>query len=232
MIEYKVWDKFGNWIYMWQRHWQWLLCKCICWKIKEKRISDLISWKSKWCIDCRYNRMVRHWDSKTYFYKRRDAILRRCHNSNRPNYKNYWWRWIHVCKEWHNYINFKNDMYESFLEHVKQYWEHNTTIERIDINKWYSKDNCIWITNEEQHNNRRDNHFEYINWKKYTITQLSREYNIPTSTIINRLNKWLTIEQSLNIKNKDEDAKRTMYNEETWSNETSSNSNTSWETKS
>ena len=61
-----------------------------------------------------------------------------------------------VCEEWlQDFINFKNDMYDSYLEHCKLKWEKNTTIDRINVNLWYNKENCRWADWVIQANNKR-----------------------------------------------------------------------------
>lgn len=77
----------------------------------------------------------------------------RCKYKSNASYKNYGWRWI-VC-EWKTFEEFKDDMYESYLEHVKKFWEKQTTIDRIDANWNYCKDNCRWATYSEQNRNKR-----------------------------------------------------------------------------
>lgn len=55
-------------------------------------------------------------------------------------------------------------MWESYEAHVKEYWEKDTTIDRIDVNWDYCKDNCRWATYKEQFENRN-----IMFWKiKYT----------------------------------------------------------------
>jgi hypothetical protein len=48
-------------------------------------------------------------------------------------------------------------MYESYLKHVKQYGEKQTTLDRINSNDHYYKNNCKRATYKEQNNNLSTN---------------------------------------------------------------------------
>ena len=93
----------------------------------------------------------------TSFYKKWSSLKSRCINPKLENYKSYGGRGIKVCDEWLEFINFRDNMYASYLEHVKLYGEHNTTIERKNVNGDYNKDNCTWVTEEKQHYNTTTN---------------------------------------------------------------------------
>ena len=110
----------------------------------------------------------------TRFYKIYKWIKARCIFPSHTSYKNYWGRWIKCL--WDNYEAFEKDMYESYVYHVNKYWEKDTTIDRIDVNWDYCKENCRWATQKEQLNNTRVNLKIKFNGKLYPSMQILCEY--------------------------------------------------------
>lgn len=152
-----VWDRFNHWTYTWKEEIRWiwtrkeryLLCKCDCGNEKRVRLNQL-RW-NRWiqCLSCA---RTKHWMSRTPFYKKWDEINNRCYQKTNPSYNRYWWRWIIVERK--TFDDFKEDMYESYLEHIKKYGRKQTTIDRINWDWNYSKENCRWATYKEQNINR------------------------------------------------------------------------------
>lgn len=92
------------------------------------------------------------------FYKIYSHMIDRCTNPNSPQYKNYGARGIECdyTKDKKGYIGFYNDLHDSYIEHINQYGEKNTTIDRINCNGNYTIDNLRWATIEQQNQNRRN----------------------------------------------------------------------------
>ena len=112
-------------------------------------------------------------------------MKQRCLNENRPDFPNYGGRGITICDEWKNsFERFRDDMLSSY--------EAGLTLERIDVNGNYCKENCRWATRKEQVNNtRRSRHITHEGVTK-TLTQWSEFLGIKKSTLSMRyyVYKW------------------------------------------
>lgn len=108
------------------------------------------------------------------------AMLSRCRNENNIHYPYYGGRGITVCERWLKFENFYEDMGER---------PRGASIDRIDNDKGYRKDNCRWATTIEQANNKSNNHSITLNDKTQTVAQWAEEIGISPFTIYNRINK-------------------------------------------
>lgn len=122
----------------------------------------------------------------------RDGILRgrfqnirqRCTNPKMKSYKNYGGRGIKLL--WDSYEEFERDMLSGYIEHLKEHGPTNTTLDCIDNDGPYSKENCRWATRLEQNNNTRWNRMVTIDGETNSVEVWSRHYGIDPMTVYSR----------------------------------------------
>jgi hypothetical protein len=121
---------------------------------------------------------------RTKTYTTWEGIKQRCHNPNYHQYANYGGRGIKVCERWRN-------SFEAFFEDMGEKPK-GLTLERIDNDKGYSKENCRWATSKEQARNRRDNRFITYNGETKIMTDWARQYGLSRGVLWHRLYnmKW------------------------------------------
>lgn len=124
---------------------------------------------------------------KRKFYDCWGHMKARCENINSKDYKNYGERGIKII--WNRFHDFHNDMFDSFTKHCFDCGFKNTTIERIDSNSNYSKENCRWATYKEQQNNRTNNNLIEFNSEKKTLTQWAEKFGMTNKRLWARLNR-------------------------------------------
>jgi hypothetical protein len=135
------------------------VCQCKCGNISTVLANDLRRGKSTQCRSC----ISTHNLSTTMFYRVWLNMRQRCRNKKAQAYHNYGGRGITVCERWDSFENFQADMYESYLAHRKEIKNKQTTLDRVNNEKGYSKDNCTWATRTEQAiNTRRTRPFRVV----------------------------------------------------------------------
>ena len=133
------------------------LYRCFCGK---EFIADAYNVKSNHTKSCgclKQKHGFRKEKDTKQFYIKWESMNNRCNCVSSGNYKYYGAKGVKVCYRWRDFINFKEDMYNSYLEHVALYGEKQTTLDRIDPFGNYEPFNCRWLTNLEQQHNKRCN---------------------------------------------------------------------------
>lgn len=123
------------------------LYKCFCGSEFTAR-PDLVKSKKRVGCGCTrkyYKNTITHGLSNHRLYDTWRNMVDRCTKSNVPNYSRYGERGIKVCDRWLNVENFIEDMYPSYKDGL--------TLDRIDIDGNYEKDNCRWATKTVQSRN-------------------------------------------------------------------------------
>lgn len=162
-------------------------CKCDCGNTCIANGHDLKDGRIKSCGCYNMDRITKHNMSRTRFYRIWMYMRGRCNNCNYVQYKYYGGRGITVCDKWSSFENFKDDMYESYLSHVKEFGEKNTSLDRINPNGNYEPNNCRWATNSEQQANTRRKRMVSVFGEIMTLKQASEKYNINYNTVVGRL---------------------------------------------
>lgn len=176
-------------------------CKCSCGKIKVVAKSNLLQKRS---LSCGHENVKRisnlnrtHSKSNTKEYKIYLHIKQRCYNPNNKKYPIYGGRGITMSESWFN-------SFESFYKDMGDAPTSKHSIDRIDVNKDYCRENCRWADNKTQANNTRKNIRVVYENKEFTLKLLSEHLNIEYKYFHRLFSKGLSIEEIIeknNIKN-------------------------------
>lgn len=161
-------------------------CKCDCGKETIKGYSEVSRLKVKSC-GCLQKELYEsgrafksHGLTKSRIYRIYNGMKTRCTNPNRRSYKDYGKRGISVCDEW------KND-FMSFYEWAETNgYTDELSLERKDVNKGYSPQNCCWISLKDQANNKRRTVYITYNNEKKPMSVWAKELNISYWTLRSR----------------------------------------------
>ena len=173
-------------------------CKCKCGNEKIIIGKDLRNGHINSCgclrIESSRKRMTTHGATYTRLYNIWTSMKQRCETSKQEKFiRDYQNRGIKVCKEWHDFSVFQKWALENG-------YKENLSIDRIDNNKGYFPENCRWVDNLIQANNKRNNHFLTYNNKTQSIEQWARELGIKGSTIHERLRRGWSVDKTLTTK--------------------------------
>lgn len=162
------------------------LFKCDCGNECEKVIADVrkdsLKGRTPSC-GCLYHKhraaaAYRHGLARHPLYHIWQGIKQRCYDKNLSAYSNYGGRGIAVCDRWlKGFVYFYEDMHPT--------WKKGMSIDRIDVNGNYCKENCRWVDMKAQQRNKRNNHIIY----DVTVTEFAEKCEVDRGTIYARIRR-------------------------------------------
>ena len=169
-------------------------CECECGNKAVIREESILTGHAKSC-GCYARDLIPKnkthglWNSRTYAIW--ISMKQRCKDNVKCEKirKSYTDKCIKVCESWKKFENFYADMGEA---------PEGLSIDRIDNDKGYSKENCRWATDKEQLNNFSRNRPLTLNGETLNLSQWAEKLGFHRSVLIHRLNRlgW-TVEEAL-----------------------------------
>lgn len=160
-------------------------CVCECGGTKTVAQKELRSGNNKSC-GCLHKK---HGLTGSRIYQAWGNMKKRCNDPTNKSYVNYGGRGISYDKRWESFENFYEDMKDGYADDL--------TLDRIDVNKDYSKDNCRWVDMKTQGNNKTDNHLVTYNGETLTLSEMARKHGITVDLFKSRLYKGWSVKDAL-----------------------------------
>lgn len=147
------------------------LFKCDCGNFKEIQFSSVKNNITKSCGHDRQKSSERmkainfkHGKYNTPEYNCYLSIRKRCLNPNHKSYDYYGGRGISISESWKN-------SFETFLKDMGERPSNKHSIDRINNELGYSKENCKWSTKTEQSRNVRTNRIIEYNGQRKCLSE-------------------------------------------------------------
>ncbi len=125
---------------------------------------------------------------KSKEYNTWQSMRRRCNCVTSDDYPDYGGRGIKVCERWDNFSNFLDDMGKAPSKY---------SLDRIDVNKGYSPDNCRWADSKTQARNKTNNRWLSVNGIKKTLAEWAEVSGTDRRNIHKRIARGWTIDQAI-----------------------------------
>jgi hypothetical protein len=179
------------------KHW---VCQCACGAQKTVQSANLRSNGTKSCGCLARERITRRntthgcaaHSARRTEYRIWSGIKTRCLNPRSEAFARYGGRGVTMCSAWAN-------SFETFLEDMGHRPSPLHTIDRIDNDGPYAKENCRWSDRYQQANNRSSNVRVEINGQCMTMSEAAREYGKTRQHIRDRIEQGWPLSMALLI---------------------------------
>lgn len=153
---------------------------------KERRRLKLIAMNKARATHGRSNSRITGYANRTYGIWQ--AFRDRCNNPNRKDYKYYGGKGLTYDPSWNSFEQFLLDMGEC---------PKGMTLDRIDNDKGYSKNNCRWASRHQQSYNSSRIRWIEIDGVTRSASDWIREANIAHTTFYKRLKNGYSEKEAL-----------------------------------
>lgn len=119
----------------------------------------------------------------------------RCMNPNHKQFKDFGGKGITFHDSWYLFENFEKWSLENG-------YKKGLHLGRKDTNANYCPENCIFVTAEEQANNRNNNRFETYRGVTDTVINLCRKFNKNYNSVRNKIKRGVSITQAMDSTDK------------------------------
>ena len=186
--------KFGRWTVLEYSHHRgkvpcWHV-RCQCGNKKVVIVTTLYSGASQscgcLCKEINSARSFKHGHAASITYRSWQKMKARCNPKTKDvKYLKYYVnKGVKVCQRW-------LDKFENFLADMGERPSKSHSIDRLDNDKGYFKENCVWANIKDQARNKRCCKWVEFRGRLYSIPDLAEKYGLSPATLTARIkHKW------------------------------------------
>lgn len=192
--------RFGRLVVLWESHQYFgrrkrffYRCICDCGRLKTIDRDSILSKTTQSC-GCLQKERARkanttHGKRSLRVYNIWNDMVSRCKNKNSIEYKRYGSKGINVCLDWNKFEKFYKDMGDPPTS--------KHSIDRIDNDRGYLKENCRWATSKEQARNRKSTILHTINGQTKPLIEWCEIHNKSHATVYMRIRRGWSKDRAL-----------------------------------